>query len=98
MLRFKEQYQVKGYDLFDIRNRNERRVASFLQELLNSMIDEDFEKEVVMDVYALALNNLPARYAQSGSIVLRDPVRQEDIEKAVREALDQVLINPKEGL
>ena len=50
---------------------------------------------VSASAHALALNNLPARYTQPGSIVLRDPVRAEHIQAAIREAVETALGRPK---
>jgi hypothetical protein len=46
------------------------------------------------DIYALSLNTLPARYIQRGSIVLREPVREEVIEEVVRDAVLTVQNRP----
>lgn len=47
-------------------------------------------------MYALALNRLPARYCQKGTIVVGDPVRDEDVAEAVLDAFDTVVRRPKE--
>jgi hypothetical protein len=50
----------------------------------------------IQDIYALALNNLTPRYAQTGTIVLRDPVRDDQIVESVRNAFVRVMERPKE--
>lgn len=95
MSRIHEKYTVLGVDLNDIRNRNEARVAKCLSEMLMNRELADICPDIIKDVYACALNNLPARYTQQGTIVLRDPVRPEFIEQTVSEALEKVLKNPK---
>ena len=89
-------YTVHGVSLGSIRNRNEVRVTKFMREALEALEKPELSDEAIMDVYASALNKLPARYAQRGTIVLRDPVKNEDIISAVNEALARVLIHPKD--
>lgn len=91
----REQYLVGGVDLFHVRNRNEKRVAEVLHAELEGRGGPALDRKSIMDIYAYALNQLPARYSQSGTIVLRDPVRREAIRKAVRKAITIVLDNPK---
>ena len=87
-------YRVGGADLSQIRNRNERRVISHLPAILGEY--PDFEPDVVaiQDIYALALNLLPARYTQRFSIVLKEPVSDEAVRQAVRESVVRVMNNP----
>jgi len=89
-------YTVHGVPLSSIRNRNEIRVAKFMQAALEALEKPELSDEAVMDAYAFALNMIPARYAQRGTIVLRDPVKNEDIVLAVNEALARVLSNPRD--
>ncbi len=91
-----ERYQVRGVDLARIRNRNERRVISQMKLLLAE--DEEFNPDIlaIQDIYALALNMLPARYTQVFTIVLKDPVDDETVAGAVRKAIAQVRANPTE--
>ena len=89
-------YVVDGVDMFMVRNRNEFRVAECMREALETMKDTYFSEKTLQDVYAYSLNQLPARYTQSGTIVLRDPVRKETVRKIVREAFDLIINNPKE--
>ncbi len=90
----RDKYRVGDADLSKIRNRNERRVISHLPDILAGY--PDFEPDVIaiQDIYALALNRLPARYTQAFSIVLQEQVSDEDIRQAVREAVVRVMNNP----
>ena len=89
-------YTLKGLDLFNTRNRNEKRVILHLKELLEKPDAPYLIDDEIFDIYAFALNKLPARYAQTGTIILRDPVTKEDIEDAVAEAIKHVISNPKD--
>ena len=93
-----DQLTVRGLletvDLQKIRNRNERRVL----ENFTLILDEypDFQPDIIdiQDIYALALNALPPRYAQPGAIVLKEPVHEEQIQKALHQAIEKVRGNP----
>jgi hypothetical protein len=91
----RKKYIVAGVDLYHVRNRNEQRVIQCLQREINRLGITDFPPDVLEDSYALALNQLPSRYTQRGTIVLRDPVKTPTIEDAVASALQHVLDNPK---
>lgn len=91
----RDKYLVQGIDLFHVRNRNETRVAQCLNDALIAQNLVDIPEERVRDAYARALNALPARYIQRGTIVLREPVRKEHIEEAVKASLKHVLKHPK---
>ena len=87
--------EVKGFDLNNIRNRNERRVARFMTEILDEYYEDYiFEQLDVEDIYALTLNLLPARYVQKGTIILQDRLSDFEIKSRVREATERVLRNP----
>lgn len=94
MPRTEAKYTVAGVSLSDIRNRNETRVAKALRDALEHF-NSPLAPETIMDMYALALNELPPRYAQTGSIVLNDPVRETAVKDAVQKAIDRVLAHPK---
>ena len=91
-----DRYIVDGVDMSSLRNRNESRVAECMREELATMIDNAFTEKDLLDVYALSLNTLPARYTQKGTIVLREPVSKESVRTTVRNAFEQVLQNPKD--
>lgn len=95
MSKTREKYVVAGVDLYHVCNRNELRVAKSLADLIESKQLDDISPEAIKDVFAYALNQLPARYTQQGTIVLRDPVRSEDIDQVVADALLYILQNPK---
>ena len=95
MSSFREQYKIGSADFFNIRNRNETRVVKELDKFLHEKNALLMSNKDIQDVYALALNMLPPRYAQRGTIVLRDPVTKEDISAAVKDAYSYVMERPK---
>jgi hypothetical protein len=90
-----EKYEIGGINLFAIRNRNEVRAVETMARILAQEYP-DFHPEALdyEDIYALALNKLPARYVQRGSIVLGEPVSEIDVADAVRSAIEAVRKNP----
>jgi hypothetical protein len=90
-----DHYTVNGMDLSDVRNRNETRIVEKLREALAELGNPELPPKALRDAYALALNHLPARYTQSGTIVLREPIRESHLREAVAIALSHVLANPK---
>lgn len=95
MATHQEKYRIGDTGLHDIRNRNETRVVKALHQWLEEPDTPPLNSRQLQDVYALALNLLPARYAQRGTIVVHEPVRMDDIFKAIRTACGTVLNNPK---
>ena len=91
-----ELYKLAGIDFFSIRNRIEQRVLKAMEQVLNEPPCYAPDAVDLQDIYALALNSLPARYTQKGSIVLRDPVKDKDVMDAVREAFATVIQHPKQ--
>ena len=89
-----DKYLVHGVNLSNIRNRNESRVAKVLNEVLDDFYDEDPDVIDIQDIFALALNKLPARYVQQGGMVLKEPLREADIRDAVEEAIQIVKSKP----
>ena len=93
---FRDKYKMGNVDFFNIRNRNEGRVIRMIQEFARDkgggelLSDKDFQ-----DIYALALNALPPRYVQRGTIVLRDTVSKREIYAAVEDAYDRIVYHPK---
>ncbi|MFO7930373.1 MAG: late competence development ComFB family protein [Thermodesulfobacteriota bacterium] len=87
-------YQYNSVDLSGIRNRNELRVINMMGQVLQSY--PDFSQDVIniQDIYALALNLLPSRYTQGFSIVLKEPVTDEQISDALHKAVQRVRDNP----
>jgi hypothetical protein len=89
-------YEINGVDVADVRNRNEARIAEKIRETLVRMGNPEISPQSIRDAYALALNLLPARYKQGGSIVLREPIRESHLSEAAAHALKKVLIKPKQ--
>jgi hypothetical protein len=86
---------INGVDVSKVINRNERRVADLIPEILEEYYkDYIFEDLDIQDIYALALNLLPAAYAQAGSIVLSDRISDYELRSQIRKAVDRVLDNP----
>jgi len=92
---FRQKYKMGDMDFFNIRNRNEGRVLAALGEFLAAKGNPLISAKDIQDIYALALNALPPRYTQRGTIVLRDPVTKNEIFLAVEDAYDQVMGRPK---
>jgi hypothetical protein len=95
MPKTREKYIISGVDMYHVRNRNEQRVVKRLGAYLESMELTGLSPETIKDAYAYALNNLPARYTQRGTIVLRDPLRDSTIDATIEQALAHVIKNPK---
>lgn len=76
-------------------NRNEARVIKEIHHLIKQEDTPPLSRKDWQDVYALALNSIPPRYVQSGTIVLRDPVLKQNITKAVSDAVVFVHSQPK---
>lgn len=89
-------YTINGVSLFSINNKNELRVVRAIQALIADRPDLELESNNIQDIYALSLNAIPPRYTQAGTIVLREPIRQDEITKIVSDACDFVLLNPKQ--
>jgi hypothetical protein len=85
---------VNGVNLGNIRNKNEVRVAKLFERIIAEGSHQSLDPLDVQDVFALALNLLPSRYRQIGTIVLSEPVKDAHIESAIRRALRTVLERP----
>lgn len=83
-----------GVDFHAIRNRNEERVIALLATVLDEFPDVVPRRTDVEDIYALALNMLPARYTQPVYLVMDEPVTDEMIRLMLREAARTVLSRP----
>lgn len=87
--------EINGVDVSQITNRNEKRVAQFIPEILDDYYaGYTFEPLDIQDIYALTLNLLPGGYAQKGSIVLSDRLSSYEIKSRIRQAVERVLENP----
>jgi hypothetical protein len=93
--KLKEKYKIFETSLYFIRNRNETRVINKLPEILEEYTTYSPNIIDIQDIYALTLNKLEPRYTQQFSIVFNEPVSDEDIEDAIRKAIEKVKSNPK---
>lgn len=88
-------YIVGDTSLEHVRNRHEIRVI----EVMDAMISETEGfcgcRICLEDVFAVAMNTLPAHYVQSASIVLKKmPPSEQDISRAVADAIGIVRVRP----
>ena len=85
-------YCINGVHLDDIANYNEKAVADMMRELdAKGLLPR--APDLIEDVYALALNLLPARYIQPTSVAKYRQsyaLPKADIEAAVRQAIQKV--------
>lgn len=88
------------YDLSDLENQMETFVFNELERQLNGIADEDICKchDCVLDMSSFALNNLAPRYRSSllGSLYAKAEEEnvQNEVEKAVTEAIQKISQNP----
>ncbi len=89
---------VQGINLDKIHNRNEKRVAKLMVEVLDQYYsDFIFESLDIEDIYALTLNLIPSHYVQKGTIILQTPISDFEIKSKIRDATERVLDNPTRG-
>lgn len=86
--------KLQNVDLGRVYNRNEKRVLQAMSRIFGAIDDWEPEALDIQDVYALALNSLPPRYVQEGTIVFNESVRNAEIEQAVRKAVEKVRKKP----
>ena len=89
-----ERYFYGKTPLGQIRNRNELRVIDMLPEVLGKIEGLGDDSIDVQDIYALALNNLPAHYVQETAIVLQEAVDDEVVRQAIAKAVQLVQQQP----
>jgi hypothetical protein len=90
-----DRYSFEDFSLEAIRNRQEPRVAAAMRQVLPGATGFCGCRICVEDVYAIALNTLPAHYVQSGALMLgRKPPTDADVKRAVEDALDMVRVRP----
>ena len=92
-----KKFEVNGVPLGNIRNRNELRVIKLMPQVLAEYLDYRPSYLDIQDIYALTLNNLPTRYRQQGSIVINDPVSDEEILRELRRAVSHVELAPTQA-
>ena len=88
-------YQINGYSLEHVRNRNEPRVVEILREELPGAPKFCGCRICVEDAYAAALNAMTPQYAQVGSIILRKQPTQDEMRQLVIGAIERVRSHPK---
>lgn len=90
-----ERYTFEDVNLLFVRNKNEKRVIEAMRLILPADYPNFTPNALdIQDIYALALNSLAPRYVQQGSIVLREPVKLDTIDAAVRDAIETVSRRP----
>lgn len=87
-------FEVNGVPLGGIRNRNEERVIKLMPKVLAEFLDYKPTYLDIQDIYALTLNNLPPRYKQHGSIIIRESLGDEEILRELRLAVGKVEMAP----
>ena len=93
-MELEEKYQVGNISFYRIRNRNEIRVVKVLPDVLMEFPDYRPDTLNLQDIYALALNKLPPHYVQEISIIMQEPIEDNVVREAVREAITTVRANP----
>lgn len=88
-------YDINGYSLEEIRNRNETRVTQMLREEIPNLENFCGCRLCVEDAYAAALNQMPAHYVQAGAIVLKKSPEDDNLRQIVKDAIVRVAKFPK---
>ena len=90
-----QNYNIKDFSLNHVRNRHEVIVLDIMRDRLSGETDFCGCKLCLEDVYAVALNALPAHYVQKASIILKkEPPSGADIARTVEDAIDRVKVRP----
>ena len=88
-------YIIGETNLEHVRNRHETRVIDTMRDLVSDTEDFCGCRICLEDVFAVAMNGLPAHYVQSASIVLKKmPPSEQDISRAVADAIGVVRVRP----
>ena len=82
--------EVFGVTLDNVRNRNEEKVIEYMKELIPQFPEFDYCSLCIQDVYALSLNQLSPRYTQSGTIILKKDLKEDDFRDVVESAIEKV--------
>jgi hypothetical protein len=85
---------VRGVDLSKIRNKNEKRVADLMERVLEEFEGYQPDALDIEDIYGCTLNQLPARYVQRGTVMLREAVTEEQIVEEIRRSIQTVRVRP----
>ncbi len=94
MTKFNQRYAIDGIDLDAIYNRNEYIVRAELKMILESE-DYGLTTKDVQDVYALTLNDFPAHYIHTGTIVLFPKVQKQEVREKIYDNITFVQTRPK---
>ena len=86
--------EFRNIDLGRICNKNEKRVILAMEKILGELEGWEPAALDIQDIYALALNRLPPRYVQEGTIVFNEPIRNSEVERIVRESVRTVRNSP----
>lgn len=84
---------VFGVSMATVRNNNEKKVIAFMKEIIPQFPDFDYCSICLQDVYALSLNRLSPRYTQSGTIILKKELTDEDYRDVVESSVATVTKN-----
>jgi len=90
-----DDYEINGFSLEKIRNTYEVKVIEIMKQELPDFSDFDNCRLCIEDVYALSLSRIPPTYVQSGSVIFRKEISDEDLCEVVRYAIFQVMQQPK---
>ncbi len=90
-----ERYSIDGIDFENVYNRNELIVRHELKTILDEEQPELSSKDIC-DVYALTLNDFPAHYVHTGTIVLVPNIEREKVISQIRHNIAYVQERPKE--
>ncbi|MFC1554764.1 late competence development ComFB family protein [candidate division KSB1 bacterium] len=86
---------IDGYSFEHIRNANENEVLKILADVRHEFDDFCGCNICLEDVFAFALNSLPAKYKQTNTYVFpHHKIPQVDIEVVVIRAIKQIMENP----
>jgi len=93
-------FNLKNVCLNAVYNKTESHVikvlAMRLTEPSNAALYRHFTSKDIQDIYALALNQLPARYVQKHTIMFKDGISLDKVNEAVDYAISIVSDNPKD--
>lgn len=65
-----KKYEINGFDMAKVRNRNERRVVEAMRKAVEKTKGFCGCQLCLEDVYALSMNKVPSHYVQAGAIIL----------------------------
>jgi Flp pilus assembly CpaE family ATPase len=87
--------KIGKYSVAFVNNRNEERVLELAPFVLREFEGLELNQFDVADVYALALNSLPPRYARSDGSALFETVSDDQVRESIREAVRRVAGSPR---